>query len=184
MNIMTEDVILNAIRQQWDVVITSLIQILGDIGCTLIAANLFLSRRTDSNLKLFYFLISVGFIGMGVGDINYNYLYRIMHYNIMNSTGYLDTLTFVCFQVSQLYGWFIFIVRQKIKIFSSQNISYLLCCGFVIFVFIYFFYCNKNFPADVIAVQSLEVMVDMCIWLFAIICFAHTTSIAITFLTL
>ncbi|MCX7124279.1 MAG: HAMP domain-containing sensor histidine kinase, partial [Gammaproteobacteria bacterium] len=174
----------NLIEGEAEVILTSAIQILGDIGCFILAANLFFSKKTNSNLKLFYCFIFISFIAMAIDDIYYNYMYRIMHYDIRNSTGILVTMTFVCFQMSQIYSWLLFIFRQKIKVFSQQNLPYLLCSGFVIYVLIYFFYSNQNYPVNTIIVQSLEVTIDMCIWLFAIICFANTTSRAISLLTL
>ncbi len=166
------------------VLVTSLVQIIGDIVCTFLAAKLFFSPNTNKNLKLFYCFIFISFIAMTIDDIYYNYMYRIMHYNIRNSTGIIVTITFICFQLSQIYSWLMFKYKQNIKILSQQNIPYLLCTGFVIYVIVYFFYSNKNYPLTTILVQSMEVMIDMIIWLLAIICFANTTSRAIALLTL
>lgn len=172
------------LKNELTVLITSFIQICGDIGSWIIALKLFISKKTHKNLKLFYFLILISFLAMTIDDIYYNYMYRIMHYNIRNSTGFIVTITFICFQTSQLYNWLLFISRKKIKIISQQNISYLLCTAFVIYVLFYFFYSNQNYPTYIVFIQSIEVMFDMVIWLFAIICFANTTSKAITLLTL
>ena len=171
-------------KNEWGVLLTSLIQVSGDVGCWIIALNLLLSKKTPSNLKLFYLLVFASFLAMTIDDIYYNYMYRIMHYNIRNSTGFIVTAAFICFQSSQLYNWVLFISRQKIKIISQQNISYLLCTAFVIYVLFYFFYSNQNYPTHIVFTQSMEVMLDMAIWLFAIICFANTTSNSITLLTL
>lgn len=177
-------IITSITKQNTEIIITSLIQIFGDIGCAILAARLFFQKNIDIDFKLAYFFIFFSFIAMTIDDIYYNYMYRIMHYNIRNSTGILVTLTFIFFQLSQVYNWVLFIYRQRIKIFSQQNISYLLCSGFVVCVLIYFFYSNQDYPVNIIIVQSIEVMIDMCIWLFAIICFANTKSRAISLLTL
>lgn len=176
--------ITNFIEKEPGVLITTLIQILGDIGCTILAAIMLFSKKTDKNTKLFYGLILASFVAMTIDDIYYNYMYRIMHYNIRNSTGIIVTLTFICFQLSQIYIWLFFIIKQKIKVFSQKNIPYLLCTCFVIYVLAYFFYSNENYPISTIIVQSIEVTIDMSIWLFAIICFANTTSRPITLLAL
>lgn len=173
----------NLIEGKIDVISTSILQILGDIGCWIFATKLFLSKKTQKNLKLFYLFVIISFVAMTIDDIYYNYMYRIMHFNIRNSTGLLVTLTFVLFQLSQVYSWLMFILRQKIKIISQQNIPYLLCSSFVICILIYFFYSSQNYSIVTIGTQSIEVLIDMCIWLFAIICFANTTSRTISLLT-
>ena len=163
---------------------TALIQVLGDLGCAFLAAYLFFSKEIEEKFRLFYGLIFFSFCALLIGDLYYNYMYRIAQHDIRNSTGYLITFSFVSFQISQSYIWLLFILKQKIKVFSQQNIPYLLCTGFVIWVLVYYFYFNQNYPTNVIVVQSLGVMIDMCIWLLAIICFAHTTTSSITSLAL
>jgi signal transduction histidine kinase len=162
----------------------TIVQILGDIGCVIASAYLFFSKSTDHKFKIFYGLIFFSFFALLVGDIYYNYNYRIMRFDVRNSLGYIVTLSFVSFQISQIYSWLLFILKQKIKIFSQQNIPYLLCTLFVICILIYFFYYTQNYPMHVVLVQSAGVMIDMSIWLLAIICFANTTSSSIASLTL
>lgn len=168
----------------FSVLATTGVQILGDIGCAILSLYLFLVRNHAKELKIFYGLIFFSFCALLIGDVYYNYMYRIMNSNIRESTGYLVTLCFVSFQISQLYSWLYLILKQKIKVFSQQNIPYLLCTGIVTCVLIYFFQASQNYPTSILLVQSLNVASDMVIWLFAIICFANTRSYSISLLTL
>jgi signal transduction histidine kinase len=169
------------------VILTTSFQLTGDLVCLII--SLIFGFKKKSNNRKFFLINSIAFLALTVGDIYYNYMFRIQLHDIRQSIIAISTLCMFIFQLSQVYIWYSVIKKQKILILSTYNLPYLFFSMLVIAVLVSYFLMSRNLPfgetfPTAIWFQSFKITLDMLIWFFAIICLARTRSISLAFLTL
>ena len=158
----------------------SFIQISSDVSCVFISA--FLSKNIKTN-RLFYLLNFFSFIALTFSDLYYNYFYRILQENILQSAQLLETLPLLIFQLLQSINWYI-LLKKETKIISWLNLPYLLFAAIVTAIFGYFFYITHSLSNISTMEDIFTVAIDMCIWVFTIISLGRTKNSAIALLAL
>lgn len=165
----------------YNALLTASVQVAGDFICFFL--SLICACKKQYYQKKFFFINCIAFFNLAIGDIYYNYLFRILHYDIKHSIGLIVTLTMLIFQLSQAYNWHSLIKKENTVILSLNNLPYVLFTVMVISVLIYYFITGQNPSFITIWYQSASVSLDMLVWLFAIICLARTRSPSIILLT-
>ena len=164
------------------VVLITILQVGGDLVSFIIATVCAFSRK--NNYQVFFILNSIAFFVLALGDLYYNYTFRISHTEIKYSAGWIVTMSVSLFQFSQAYNWYSLIKKEKNNIFSIYNLPYLLFTLMVIVILVYYFITSKSYGQVMTLYQSASISLDMLAWFFALLCLARTQSTSILFLTL
>jgi signal transduction histidine kinase len=163
-------------------ILTIMLQVFSDFYCFFV--SIYCACFKKNTYKNFYILNSIAFLSLAIGDIYYNYNFRILRNDISQSIGCVVTITMFMFQSAQAYCWISLSKYGKYKLFSRQNLPYILF-SFILMITLIFYCITGSHPSSmVIWYQSTTLILDMLIWLYAIICLSRALSTSIIFLTL
>ncbi len=165
----------------YDIILTSFTQIIGDLICCIL--SLYYAFYHDKNRRIFFITNSIAFFAIVIGDIYYNYSFRITRHDIKYSVDIVVTVSMLIFQLSQAYNWYVLIRYHNINLLSINNLPYLLFAMILISILIYYFLTGYSLSTISTWYQIISVSLDMLVWFFGVIGLARTQSLSIILLT-